>query len=258
MNTTSIIWSSLTLQMKQTFARNMFKYCFFVAPILSTIIIGEMYRGSTHEDFVAFVVLGSGLWNLWGAIAFSSAGDINRERYSKTLSIIFSVPADFKQIWLGKVFGNTILAVGSFFFSVVFAVVLYRVPIHVYNWGLLALAFLLTIVSFVVISIFVAYLLTLSRRTTLFMNCLEFPFILICGFAFPIEVLPQPIMYVSYLLPPTWAVKLLRSGIAEGAPNYFSYLLWLCVTITAFYLLSITLYKVIFKQVKILGTLDLA
>ena len=258
MNSKSVIFTSMILQMKQTFARNMFKYCMFIAPILSTIILGEMYRHAPQEDFIAFVVLGSGLWNLWGAIAFSSAGDINRERYSNTLSVIFSAPADFRLIWLGKIFGNTILSICSFFISVIFALVLYRIPVQVYNWGLLALAFLLTVLSFIVISVFVAYLLTLSRRTTLFMNCLEFPFILICGFAFPVEMLPTPITYISYIFPPTWAVKLLRSSIAAGAPDYLIILLWLLVTTVGFVLVSSVLYRIIFKQVKVLGTLDMA
>ena len=258
MKSKSVIYTSMVLQMKQTFARNMFKYCMFVAPLLSTIILGEMYRNASGEDFIAFVVLGSGLWNLWGAIAFSSAGDINRERYSNTLSVIFSAPADFRLIWLGKIFGNTILSICSFFISVIFAMVLYRIPVMVYNWGLLALAFVLTVLCFIVISVFVAYLLTLSRRTTLFMNCLEFPFILICGFAFPVEMLPTPIMYLSYIFPPTWAVKLLRSGITAGAPEYLNILMWLLVTTVGFVVLSSVLYKTIFKQVKILGTLDMA
>jgi len=258
MNSKSVVWTSLILQMKQTFARNMFKYCLFVSPLLSTIILGEIYRNAAQEDFIAFVVLGSGLWNLWGAIAFSSAGDIHRERYSNTLSIIFSAPADFRLIWLGKILGNTILSIGAFFISVIFALVLYRIPVSVYNRGLLALAFVLTIVSFIVISIFVAYLLTLSRRTTLFMNCLEFPFILICGFAFPVEMLPTPLMYFSYIFPPTWAVRLLRSSITMGAPDYGHYLLWLLMTVIVFVFASSVLYKIIFRQVKILGTLDMA
>jgi len=248
----------MILQMKQTFARNMFKYCMFVAPILSTIILGEMYRNASNDDFIAFVVLGSGLWNLWGAIAFSSAGDINRERYSNTLSMIFSAPADFRLIWLGKIFGNTILSLCSFFISVIFALALYRIPIRIYSFGLVILALFLTVVSFIVISIFVAYLLTLSRRTTLFMNCLEFPFILICGFAFPVELLPIPVMYLSYVFPPTWAVKLLRSSLAIGAPDFMVILIWLLVSTTIFILLSSILYKSIFRQVKILGTLDMA
>jgi len=258
MNSKSVIITSMILQMKQTFARNMFKYCMFVAPILSTIILGEMYRNASQEDFIAFVALGSGLWNLWGAIAFSSAGDINRERYSNTLSVIFSALADFRLIWLGKIFGNTILSMCSFFISVIFAMALYRIPVQVYSWGLLAVAFTLTIICFIVISVFVAYLLTLSRRTTLFMNCLEFPFILICGFAFPVEMLPGPVMYLSYIFPPTWAVKLLRSSIAAGAPDYLYILTWLLVTTVGFVLLSSVLYKFIFKQVKVLGTLDMA
>jgi len=258
MNSTSVLLTSMQTQMKQTFARNMFKFTLFVGPFLTTIILGEMYRRSTADNFVAYVVLGSGLWNLWNCIAFSSAGDINRERYSNTLSIIFSAPADFRLILLGKILGNTILSLGSFFLSVIFATVLYRNPITVNNWAVLIFALALTIMAFIIMSIFIAYLLTLSRKTTIYMNCLEAPFALICGFVFPIENLPAFFQYLAWIFPPTWAVRLLRLSVTDSGYGLWETLIPLIVTMAVFAALASALYKVIFKQAKILGTLDMA
>jgi len=257
-NSSSVLLTSMLVQMKQTFARNMFKFTLFVGPFLTTIILGEMYRHSTADNFVAYVVLGSGLWNLWNCIAFSSAGDINRERFSNTLSIIFSAPADFRLILLGKIFGNTILSLGSFFLSVFFAIILYRPPVIVNSWGLLMLSLILTIAAFIVMSIFIAYLLTLSRKTTIYMNCLEIPFTLICGFAFPIENLPQKLQYIAWLFPPTWAVRLLRHSVTQQAHGFWENFIPLIISTIVFALLAAWLYRIIFRQTKILGTLDMA
>ncbi|MCL2854450.1 MAG: ABC transporter permease [Defluviitaleaceae bacterium] len=258
MKSASVIWTSMTLQMKQTFARNMFKFTLFVGPLLTTIVLGEMFRFSGADSFVAYVVLGSGIWSLWNSIAFSSAGDINRERFTNTLSIIFSTPADFRKILLGKIFGNTILSMGSFFLSVFFAIILYRPTIYVANWGLLFVALILTIAAFIIMSIFIAYLLTLSRKTTIWMNCLEVPFALLCGFVFPIENLPQVVQYFSWAFPPTWAVRLLRYPVTETGYTFTEALIPLLITMAVFALLAGFLYKAIFKQAKVLGTLDMA
>jgi len=258
MNTSSIILSSMLLQMKQTFARNMFKFTLLVGPFLTTIILGEMYRFAGADDFVAYVVLGSGLWSLWNCIAFSSAGDINRERFSNTLSIIFSAPADFRLILFGKIIGNTILSMGSFFLSIFFAIVLYRPPINIGNPALLLFSLMLTIIAFIIMSIFVAYLLTLSRKTTVFMNCLEIPFALLCGFVFPIENLPRFVQFVSWVFPPTWAVRLMRYSVTDTHYGFIETLLPLVVTMAAFALMASLLYKTIFRQAKVLGTLDMA
>jgi len=244
--------------MKQTFARDMFKFTMLVGPFLVTIILGEMYKLSPTDDFISYVVIGSGMWNLWNSIVFSSAGDIQRERYSNTLSIIFSAPADFRMILLGKVLGNTFLATMSFFLSVFFAIILYRPPININNYMFAVFAFVLLIIVFIVMSVVMAYLLTLSRKTTIFMNCLEIPFALICGFVFPIENLPVGVQYLSLTLPPTWAVRLLRYSIVASSYTFWGLFVPLMVTTVVFVILSNVLYRIIFKQTKILGTLDMA
>lgn len=258
MKSSSVPLTSMQVQMKQTFARNMFKFTLFVGPFLTTIILGEMYRFSTADNFVAYVVLGSGMWNLWNCIAFSSAGDINRERFSNTLSIIFTAPADFRLILLGKILGNTILSLGSFALSIIFATALYRNPINVNNWTLLIGTLALTIIAFVIMSIFIAYLLTLSRKTTVYMNCLEIPFALICGFVFPIENLPQSVQVISWIFPPTWAVRLLRYSVTEVPYGFWENFIPLIITMVIFTVLAAWLYRIIFRQAKVLGTLDMA
>ncbi|MCL2221916.1 MAG: ABC transporter permease [Oscillospiraceae bacterium] len=258
MNSTSVLLTSMSVQMKQTFARNMFKFTLFVGPFLITVILGEMFKHSTADNFVAYVVLGSGLWNLWNCIAFSSAGDINRERYNNTLSIIFSAPADFRLILLGKILGNTLLALCSFFLSVFFATVFYRHPIIVTNWPLLIMSLLLAILAFIIMSIFIAYLLTLSRKTAIYMNCLEIPVALICGFVFPIENLPQGVQFISWIFPPTWAVRLIRLSVTETTYGLLENFVPLIITSVIFVILATLLYRIIFKQVKVLGTLDMA
>lgn len=256
--TRSVLLSTMMLQMKQSFVRPMFKFCLIANPILNTILLYEMFRNSGQENFASYVILGSGLMAIWGCICFSSAGDIERERYSGTLALIFAAPATFPAIILGKILGNTILSLVSLVLSVVTALVVYHAPISLVSPGYFLIALMGMVASFVVISSVIACLLTLSRRTSLYMNCIEIPFILLCGMAFPIEILPVWLQSVSRCLAPTWAVELLRmavQGVTDIAAFWQKFgVLMLLSTVLA--VISAWLYRVIDRAVRINASLE--
>ena len=256
--TRSVLLSTMALQMKQSFARPMFRFCLIANPILNTILLYEMFRNSGQENFVSYVVLGSGLMAIWSCICFSSAGDINRERYSGTLALVFAAPAGFPSIITGKILGNTILSLVSLLISLAAAVGIYHVPVVLKSPGYFAVALLALVGSFIVISSVIAALLTLSRRTTLYMNCIEIPFILLCGFSFPISVLPDWLRPVSLALSPTWAVELLRMAVdgVEDAGLFGRNLLILLALSGGYALFAAWLYRKIDRQVRIKASLE--
>lgn len=254
----SVIVSTAVLQIKSSLARPMFRFCLLANPAVNTVLLYEMFVNSKREDFLSYVVLGAGLMALWSCICFSSAGDINRERYNGTLSLIYTAPAGFKTIIAGKVAGNTFLSMITFLVSFATAKLLFGVRLEVAHPIYLLSAFICTVGSFSVISIFLAYLLTLSRKTQLYMNCIEIPVILVCGFVFPADILPVFIRPVSYVLSPTWAVKLLRLSVSDTL-NLREYCLTLLILlgVTGFYiLLGHFLAAVIERQVRIAATLE--
>lgn len=255
-----VIWETLKLQMKNSFVRPMYRFCLIANPIVNTILIYEMFRNSSQENFTTYVILGAGLMGLWSCICFSSAGDINRERYSGTLSLIFAAPTGFPFIIFGKILGNTMLSMVTLLISFATAKVIYRANVEVASPGYLILAFVAAILCFVTISFMIAYLLMLSRRTELYMNCIEIPIILLCGFVFPIEILPAWVQVISNLLSPTWAIRLLRMSVA-GVVDVTEYVrvLGILVILTGIYtILSGMLYRMIDKQVRIKATLEVS
>lgn len=109
-------------------------------------------------------------------------------------------------------------------------------------------------------SVVVGYLLMLSRKTSLYMNCIEIPIILLCGFVFPIEMLPIWVQYISLCLTPTWAVKLIRLSLEEEF-LYGEYMTAFIILIlmNILYLAAVKLlYRKIDKQVRIQGTLEVS
>lgn len=256
----SVLRSTMLLQMKQSFARPMFRFCLIANPILNTVLLYEMYRNSGEQNFLAYVVLGAGLMAVWSCICFSSAGDINRERFSGTLALIFAAPAGFPAIVFGKIMGNTILSMVSIGISLATATVLYQAPLYLGSPMYFLIALLAVILAFVVISSVIACLLTLSRKTTLYMNCIEIPVILLCGFVYPIKALPDWLHPLSAVLSPSWAVELLQMSVwGVEDPAAFWKKLGILLALSGIYAVcSLALFRCIDKQVRIRASLEVS
>lgn len=255
-----IILYSMRLQMKQSFVRPMFRFCLLANPIVNTFLLYEMYQKSGAENFMAYVILGAGLMGIWGCICFSSAGDINRERYSGTLSLIFCAPCGFLWVVMGKIMGNTVLSLATLLVSMATAGILFQVPISLASPGYFTIAMLTLIIAFIVISSVISALLTLSRKTELYMNMIELPFILLCGFVYPVDILPKWIQTVSYLFSPTYAIEILRMSVWGVTSTELFWqkcgMAWLITIVNV--VLSLLLFKRIDRKVRIAGTLEVA
>ena len=254
-----IIISTMKLQMKQSFARPMFRFCLICNPIVNTIFLYEMFLNKGMDAFLNHVVLGAGLMGIWGCICFSSVGDINRERWSGTLPIIYVAPGGFGLIILGKVLGNTVLSLLTFVLSYIAAGVLSGQWFGIMHIGYFILSMFLMIVCFVVVSLCFAYIMMLSRKTELYMNLIEIPLVFICGFTFPIEILPKWAQNISLVLAPTWAVKLLRMSVdVVDAGVYMRYVGILLLELVGLVLFTIGLFNWMDKRVRIRATLEVS
>ncbi len=255
-----VLFSTMSLQMKKALIRPMYRFCLFANPIVNTILLYEMFLNSGQENFGTYVILGAGLMGLWGCICFSSAGDINRERWEGTLSLIFVAPAGFNWIISGKIFANTLLSLAALGISFLTARLLFGVSLSIAHpvWFFIALVWI--VITFSIVSKLIAYLFTLSRKTTLYMNCIEIPIIFVCGFVVPIETLPAWMQPIGAVLPPTWAVKLLRYSLLEHA-EYRMFLkdMIILVILNAIYVaVTFFLVKQIERQVRIRASLEVS
>lgn len=255
-----VLFTTMLLQMKKSLIRPMYRFCLFANPIVNTILLYEMFLNSGQEDFGAYVILGAGLMGLWGCICFSSAGDINRERWEGTLSLIFVAPVGFNWIISGKILGNTLLSFLSFVISFLTARILFGISIHIPHLAWFLTAIVAIVITFSILSKLIAYLFTLSRKTTLYMNCIEIPIIFVCGFVVPLEALPLWMQGIGKLLPPTWAVKLLRLSLMENTEwSLFAKSLLILIGLNVVYVAaSLFMVKAIERQVRIRASLEVS
>lgn len=257
LNILSVIFSSLNIHRKQSFARATFRFIIVLQPFLYAFLLFMMYKDTTNSNIGEQIFISSGLMTLWSSIIFSSAGDIERERYMGTLEFIYASPSDFRMIFLGKVLGNMLLGIFSMLLSLLCVTLLFGQSVQVQHPLEFILAFILAIVSFAVISLLAGLLFTLSRNSRILMNCLEYPIYILCGIVFPISILPGGLQFLSYLLSPTWAVELLRSSmIGIEDPLIFYGKVGIMLGLTGIYLLVVLLlFNKIDVKTRIKGTL---
>lgn len=260
MSSLRVIKSTFKLHMSQSFGRATFRFCIIFQPIIYTFILYMMYKDSAHNNYLNYVVLGSGLCSLWSAICFSSAGDIERERGMGTLQNICACPSKFTTIVFGKVLANTFLGLLGMALSLTFTMIFFNQFLAVKDVPLFIFCFILMLISFIAISLVIAPIFTLSKNARALMNCLEYPMFILCGFIFPIDVLPSFIRPLSYILSPTLAIKLLRES-ANGVSDFnifYKEVIVLCLICLIYFIVSKILFSKIDKKTRIDATLGVS
>lgn len=260
MNNIKVISSTFKLHLSQSFARATFRFCIIFQPLIYTFILYMMYSNSGIENYINNVILGSGLCSLWSAICFSSAGDIERERYMGTLENIFCCPSKFTTIMFGKILANTFLGLTGMILSIAFTKIFFNKGLVIANPAEFTMSFILMLFSFVCVSLLICPIFTLSKNARALMNCLEYPIFIIGGFVFPVSMLPAIIKPISYIFSPMWAIEILKES-AAGIIDMKMYFIKaaLLISISLIYIIiSRFLFKKIDKKTRIEGTLGVS
>ncbi|MGE5675505.1 MAG: ABC transporter permease [Mycobacterium leprae] len=207
------ILTNARVQIGNSMARTMMKNVVFVSPLLNVLVAYYIFHRSGQPNFGEQVVVGSGLMTLWGTILWSSATDIGRERWMGTLEVLLIAPVRFPITLLGKILGNTLLAVLSVLLSWVYSAGLLGVRMTVASPWLLLVTFAIAIFAFVGFSLMLALLFTLSRNANAIANGLGYPLYVVSGLLFPLTMLPVWALPFGLILPLAWAREALRWAI---------------------------------------------
>lgn len=251
------ILNSIIVQIKQAITRPMFRFCVLINPIISGFLLGMIYKNKSVEDFMIYAFIGAGIGVFWGSICFSSASDIDREKWMGTLPVIFVSPVGFENIIIGKILGNTIWGIFSVFLNMVTVYIFFDIPIKFSNFNFFVLIFILMILSMIALGFMLCGLFTLSRKVRLFMNLIEYPIIILTGMVFPISIFPNFIQIISHILSPTWAMKGFRLAVLGGTKEEMIFVaLGLLVVTIIYFSISILSFRKITEKCVINGTLE--
>jgi ABC-type multidrug transport system permease subunit len=138
-----------------------------------------------------------------------------RERESGTLEQMFVTPITRGEYLIGKVTPYVLLAVVQISLVALVGIFWFRVPFHgkfaevAAGLGL----FMLTVIGLGLLVSLASRTRQQAQQTVLF---IMLPMMLLSGFIFPIESMPAALVPVTYVMPLTWAVLLLRGAFVKG------------------------------------------
>lgn len=252
--------SSGIIQGKQMLHSSLIQFIIFVQPIMYGTLMYLMYRNSGQSNFIEYIILGTGLVNLWSSIVYSAANTIERERHIGTLEMLSAMPTKFKTIIGGKITGTVVIGLLSSFNGYLFIILISGERMTIAHPVLFIINLLIIILSFIAISIIMAGVFTLSRQVHHLINTSEYPIFILSGLIFPIENLPRWTRPLSYILSPTWGAKTLRMtvlGIEQ--PLVYQQELGLLSIITIIYFtIGYFLFKLLMKKIHSDGSLGVA
>lgn len=180
-------------------------------------LLGLWMLKDKGADAAMFVVVGSGLTGLWSSLLFISGNSINNERWTGTLESLVAIPTPFEVIVFGKNLANVIQSLLSMVLGYLVAAFAFGYSLEVQQPLLFTVSVVFAVVAFISFGLIIAPIFVMNPGVRAWQNAMEFPIYVLCGFLFPIALLPGWTTPVSYLLPPYWAAVALHGTSTGGA-----------------------------------------
>lgn len=241
---------------KQMMVDSFVLFTIVVQPLIVALLALWMLRDS-RPDAAIFVVVGSGMTGLWSSMVFISGNSISGERWSGTLETLVGMPTPLSVGVIGRNLANVSHSLLSMVAAYAAASLFmgYALTIAHPLWFLGSV--LLTVLAFVAMGLVLSPIYLLSPAVNQFANAIEFPIYILCGFLFPIALLPDMVTPLSYLLTPYWAARALHeaahgSGDAGVMLSSWGFLL---LSSAIYFYLAGGFFRYILRRVRIDGTL---
>ncbi len=187
---------------------------FFLQPAIFSGVGMVLSRVAENEkpDLV-YTVIGGGLLGMWSGLVFSSTFDISRDRRDGTLELIVGSPTSLSVVEAIRTFTNVIAGLSSMAMALIAAMLIFDYSFSRVNFPGAAISLVLLLFGMWSIGVFLANFLIWSRLASSIVEFLEIPIPLICGFMFPISILPNWMQAVSMIFPVRWSLEALYAAL---------------------------------------------
>jgi ABC-2 type transport system permease protein len=222
------MWMVAEMSFRQLVMDAFVIFTVLVQPLLIALLALWMLPG---QDYAMYVVVGSGLTGLWSSLLFMGGNSINIERWSGTLETLVGVPTSLSVIVVGKNLANVLQSLGSMIVAYLLAALIFGYDLHIQQPLLFGVSLVLTLIAFISFGLIIAPVFVMNPSVQAWQNAMEFPVYILCGFLFPIVMLPQWTTPLSYILPPYWAARALHGTSTGGAPLEQTLFAWLMLLI---------------------------
>ncbi|MHA2169914.1 MAG: ABC transporter permease [Candidatus Kariarchaeaceae archaeon] len=175
-----------------------------------------------------------------GVALWSPFNSVTRDLYNGTLESIYSTPSSRYAYFLGGVIAQAIIA--TIFFLPIYITLVIISKIGIYESSMILVVTGITVVILSIFGVLVALTAILWKQVSSIISILGTLFTFVSGVLFPVQSFPTMIRYLSYLLPYTWGIDLIRVYTYNGEwdPLLPIYVEWMILGIMGivYYLLS--------------------
>jgi ABC-2 type transport system permease protein len=213
-------WRTILVVAEMNFRQQMTDGFILFTVLFQPIIIallGLWMLQDKGADAAMFVVVGSGLTGLWSSLLFISGNSINFERWTGTLESLVAIPTPFEVIVFGKNLANVVQSLLSMVLGYLVAAFAFDYSLNIQQPLLFVISLILSVIAFISFGLIIAPIFVMNPGVRAWQNAMEFPVYVLCGFLFPIALLPGWTTPISYLLPPYWAAVALHGTSTGGA-----------------------------------------
>jgi ABC-2 type transport system permease protein len=168
--------------------------------------------GNAMPDLV-YSVIGAGIMGMWSGLVFTSTFDIAGDRWYGTLELIVGSPTPLATVEGLRTLTNVLAGLFSLLLALGAAMLIFGYSLAGANlWGA-GVSLLVLIFAMWCLGVFMANFLAWSRLNRTFVDYLEMPVAFLCGFMYPIQVLPEWLQAVSSAIPIRWALQGLNESL---------------------------------------------
>jgi len=213
--------------------------------------------GNAQPDLI-YTVIGGGIMGMWSGLVFTSTYDIRGDRRDGTLELIIASPTSLGIVEAIRTMTNVVAGLISMLVAVLAAVLIFDYSFA--NAHVLAalISFFLVLLGMWALGIFLANFLVWSRLSGSFVEFTEMPVAIICGFMYPIHILPTWMQSISTIFPIRWGLEAMDAALSgSGDVNFYAIKWSLSLLITfIFWLITRWLEDKVHDQIRVTGEMS--
>ncbi|HZY93125.1 MAG TPA: ABC transporter permease [Thermoplasmata archaeon] len=187
----------------------------FIIPLTQIIFFGFVATlAGDSAAGIGYVVVGNAVATVTYSSVFSVCQTTDNEKQAGTIEHLLVSPASRIALYFGRGLLPIGVSLATVTVGLTYAIVLYHVPFSAGAALGLAVSIVLTAFAMVGFGLLLAGVALFLRTSIILGNIFLFIGLLLSGVNFPVGNLPVSLQWIGYILPLTWGLAAIRSGLA--------------------------------------------
>lgn len=214
----SRLWRLIKVQVTVQLLVKMFNFNSLMLLVLQPIAfsaVGMLLSRAAGQPTpnLVYNVIGGGIMGMWSGIVFISSYEIISDRYSGMLEMIIGSPVSMETVVAIRNLTNVLTGLCAVIFAFLIAMGVFGYSLSEANiWGA-GISLILLLFAMWSIGVLLSNFFAWSRVSATFVEYFEMPIAIMCGFMYPIRVLPNWMQFIAGFIPIRWALEAMNESL---------------------------------------------